>query len=395
MFQLEPRLHVDKMAPSRRMTAKAPMLFIGLGGSGARVVGACKRLSAFLPATPHLLAIDREWLQLEAATELQSTETIALRDGKAGAPVYLDTHWLQDNCHELNVRLNEVFSELRQTQFVSTEKVRPKIIIVGSEVGRTGQLLLPLVTQAVRSSFSLDSVCVAAWLLGPAIFAALNPYGTEPSGFESALREFDFRPADFDEVVLFDTDTVERVRPGSDVMQFIGHELSRELPSIRSVNRLYVSRDKNPASTVEHLSRVNAGLIESLSNRPHLLNQLEPRAFEEVVAELWGRMGYSVTLTPRSRDGGKDIYALHHSEVGDILYVIECKKYSPDRPVGVEIVRSLYGVAQQERATMGIVATTSTFTKGAKEFQSKVPHQLSLHDYEMLANWLVKASATR
>jgi len=63
---------------------------------------------------------------------------------------------------------------------------------------------------------------------------------------------------------------------------------------------------------------------------------------------------------------------------GDLLYIIDCKRYSPDKPVGTEIVRGVYGVSQQERATMGVVATTSYFTKDAQQFQRMVKYQLSL-----------------
>jgi restriction system protein len=188
--------------------------------------------------------------------------------------------------------------------------------------------------------------------------------------------------------VLFDTETIAPIGRAGDPFSFVAQELTRELPSIRPVDRLYASQVQNAPVAIEHLHVVNEELLDALRSSPHLLTQLTARRFEEVVAAIWQRLGYDIVLTPRSRDGGKDIYAVRHSEVGNLLYVIECKRYAPNRPVGVEIVRSLYGVAQQERASMGIVATTSTFTKGAMEFQSKVPYQLSLHDYRSLGRWL-------
>jgi restriction system protein len=100
------------------------------------------------------------------------------------------------------------------------------------------------------------------------------------------------------------------------------------------------------------------------------------------------RDGFEVTLTPIARDGGKDIYAAKKDQLGAFLYIVECKKYAPDRPVGVSFVRSLHGVVQAENATAGVLVTTSRFTKPAQEFQERVRYQLSLRDYHDVARWL-------
>ena len=133
---------------------------------------------------------------------------------------------------------------------------------------------------------------------------------------------------------------------------------------------------------------VSDEFLRKLQGNPRLLHELTPRGFEELVAELLGRLEYEVTLTPASRDGGKDIYAAKKDHLGTFLYVVECKKYAPDRPVGVGLVRQLNGVVQAEQATAGILATTSFFTKGAKEFQNMISYQLSLKDYLGIQDWL-------
>jgi restriction system protein len=106
------------------------------------------------------------------------------------------------------------------------------------------------------------------------------------------------------------------------------------------------------------------------------------------VAELFNREGWEVILTPPSKDGGKDLYVAQKVGVGSFVYVVECKKYAPENPVGVSIVRALYGVAQAEKLAGGIVATTSYFTRGAREFQQAVKYQMSLADYVDLVQWI-------
>lgn len=136
---------------------------------------------------------------------------------------------------------------------------------------------------------------------------------------------------------------------------------------------------------------VNDELLQKLSANPRLLYELTPRAFEEVVAELLQRLGYQVTLTPASNDGGKDIHAAKKDVLGSFLYLIECKRYVPENRVGVELVRQLHGVVQAEKATAGILVTTSYFTKGAHEFQRNVSFQISLQDFRGIQKWLQSA----
>lgn len=80
--------------------------------------------------------------------------------------------------------------------------------------------------------------------------------------------------------------------------------------------------------------------------------------------------------------------------LGSALYVVECKRYSPDRPVGVGIVRELYGVVQAERLTGGIVATTSYFTADARQFTAQLSYQLSLADFHAVRSWIRMALST-
>jgi len=132
---------------------------------------------------------------------------------------------------------------------------------------------------------------------------------------------------------------------------------------------------------------VNDLLIAALAQEPSLMYKVHPRRFEELVAELFKRMGYEVTLTPTSHDGGRDVLAVRRDDVGTVLTLVECKRFRPDRKVGVALVRSLYGVVTSERASHGVIATTSSFTRNAKAFQQNLNYQLSLRDFNDLAKW--------
>ena len=139
---------------------------------------------------------------------------------------------------------------------------------------------------------------------------------------------------------------------------------------------------------VSNLVLASERVLQHLDAHPEKIHELSPRQFEEFVAELLARQGFEVLLTPASKDGGKDIYVARQDSLGSCLFLVECKKYAPDKSIGVGIIRQLYGVVQEEKATGGIIATTSFFTKGAKEFQEKVRYQVSLRDFLGVQKWL-------
>lgn len=143
-----------------------------------------------------------------------------------------------------------------------------------------------------------------------------------------------------------------------------------------------------PPKLIVDIRGVNDELIDMLKANPELLRKLPSRKFEEIVAELLNRQGYKVEMTPTTRDGGFDIYAARSDALGNFLFLVECKKYTPPSKVGVQVVRSIYGTVQQTKATAGIIATTSFFTSAAVEFQREVKYQLQLRDFFEVKKWL-------
>lgn len=139
----------------------------------------------------------------------------------------------------------------------------------------------------------------------------------------------------------------------------------------------------------------NEILIKRLTKEPKGLYELDPRKFEEIVADLMLDMGYEVELTPRSNDGGKDILASKETEHGRMLCLVETKRYSIDNPVEVGLVRQLYGTLCDFNATSAMLVTTSRFTRGANEFRDRNQYRLSLKDYGNVVQWLSAYGANR
>lgn len=129
-------------------------------------------------------------------------------------------------------------------------------------------------------------------------------------------------------------------------------------------------------------------LAEHLLREPTSLYELSPRRFEELIAELVGQFGWRVQLTPISHDGGRDILAFIPTDIGDLLCLIEAKRYREDRKVGVGLVRQLWGTVNHDDASLGLLVTSSGFSREAREFQQAHQSRLRLKDNADIFDWL-------
>ncbi len=141
--------------------------------------------------------------------------------------------------------------------------------------------------------------------------------------------------------------------------------------------------------------QINEDLMRYIAQEPMSMHELSPREFEKIIAELFKKLGYEVELTKQTRDGGVDIYIAEKTDLGKFLFLVECKHYAPNRPVGIEVIRNMYGVLgmNKRKPTGGIIATTSHFAKGVREeiVELNLEHRISLHDFEYISELLAKA----
>lgn len=131
-----------------------------------------------------------------------------------------------------------------------------------------------------------------------------------------------------------------------------------------------------------------ASLIERLRHHPRAVYEITPRQFEEVIAEVFARQGFHVELTRATKDGGRDIVAIHEIAGLKSKMIIECKRYSETNKVGLAIVQRLLGVKVAESANKAILATTSTFTRDAVKFARQHIWDLDLKAYDDVVTWI-------
>lgn len=165
-----------------------------------------------------------------------------------------------------------------------------------------------------------------------------------------------------------------------------------ELPTVLGPDGLPLAPDSTGFHAVElAVKGISDDLIARLAQQPELMYELDWRKFEELVAELYERQGYEVELTRGSKDGGVDIYALHRAPNAKFLTVVDVKKHHAKNRVGVELVKQLRSTAADANAHMGVIATTSYFTRGAKAYQQDRQHLLGLQDFVSVHDMLKRA----
>ncbi|RLB92252.1 MAG: hypothetical protein DRH26_06655 [Deltaproteobacteria bacterium] len=161
------------------------------------------------------------------------------------------------------------------------------------------------------------------------------------------------------------------------------------------ISQFELGSPSSESSIIQVSSKITDNLIKKIAENPTLMRAIRPRHFEELIAELLDNFGYKVELTQVTRDGGCDIIAIASHDIADSKYLIECKRYKESNKVGIQPVRSLYGVVKSENATKGILVTTSTFTKPANEFLQSNKWELEGRDFNGVLDWLKKYQELR
>lgn len=137
--------------------------------------------------------------------------------------------------------------------------------------------------------------------------------------------------------------------------------------------------DLEPVRPVLNFDMVDPRFVEesdvlsTLDQRPNLMD-LSPKEFENLITNLFTKMGLETRQTQASRDGGVDCVAFDNRPIFGGKVVIQAKRYK--NTVGVSAVRDLFGTVQNEGASKGILVTTSGYGGASFAFASGKPLEL-------------------
>ena len=95
---------------------------------------------------------------------------------------------------------------------------------------------------------------------------------------------------------------------------------------------------------------------------------MDPRSFEELVAEKLRAEGYRTELTATTNDWGVDIFATRDAE----RIAVQVKKYRGARPVNRQMVFELYGASRYFECTGAVIATDGELRPDARRAAEKL-----------------------
>ena len=137
---------------------------------------------------------------------------------------------------------------------------------------------------------------------------------------------------------------------------------------------------------------LNSELYEYFSKNWDQLTRLNWREFEMLVAELLQAQGFEAELGPGQADGGVDVRLMQRDPIGDILTVVQVKKYDPKNPIRLEAVQALHGVKEAEGADKSMFVTTSRYLPSATKFASRDNVQMRLCVSDDVRKWCADAN---
>ncbi len=125
-------------------------------------------------------------------------------------------------------------------------------------------------------------------------------------------------------------------------------------------------------SAVSGLRSLRGRLLLDSQTSLDSLRALPWKRFEDVLAEAYRRRGYQVVETlGGGADGGVDLRLRKDGQV----IVVQCKRWK-GKPVAVQVVRELYGVMIDQRASAAKIVATTNFTADAVAFARGKPIEL-------------------
>lgn len=117
------------------------------------------------------------------------------------------------------------------------------------------------------------------------------------------------------------------------------------------------------------LSSVKAAIVECcnrlcelIANNPSTIDQIEWRDLERAVATALTGIGFRVTLTPPSKDGGKDVIVECVLKGRIHTYYLEIKHWKSGKRVGHPVVSQFVEVITKDKVDGGIILSTSGYS---------------------------------
>lgn len=137
------------------------------------------------------------------------------------------------------------------------------------------------------------------------------------------------------------------------------------------------------------MDKVKPGLLFNyvLSHGADIETLLSPRQFEEALCAAFRADGWTAKLTKYTRDGGVDLILDKSGEQGGETIYVQAKRYSPRYTITRPTMRRFHDVVRQGGADKGLMVTTSSLTKPAREYVA-ANSSITAIERDELGDWI-------
>ncbi len=131
----------------------------------------------------------------------------------------------------------------------------------------------------------------------------------------------------------------------------------------QSSQRQECDRDEIEQRTISAINDLCVRLCELIAKDETALKHIEWRHLEMVVATALNGLGFDITLTPPSKDGGKDVVASCRLQGQTLTYYIEIKHWRSGKRVNDTLIYDFVEVNLGDATDGGLYLSTSGYTK--------------------------------
>lgn len=139
--------------------------------------------------------------------------------------------------------------------------------------------------------------------------------------------------------------------------------------------RLDVDQESLGTEIHSILRAVSREFARLIAQDPHALDHLEWRDLERTIAEIFEGLGFSVTLTPPAKDGGKDVVLGCYVQGRQAEYFVEIKHWRSRSRVGGGALRDFLNVIVREGRVGGLFLSTYGYCDNAFEQLTEIDRQ--------------------
>ena len=129
-------------------------------------------------------------------------------------------------------------------------------------------------------------------------------------------------------------------------------------------------------------------IFDRLLKKPEELTKIGHRQFEYLLDGIFQNNGYRTQIGKGSGDGGVDLRLFSNDVIGEVVTLVQAKRYDPKNPIDLSAVQALTAVVDDERANRGLFVTTSRYLPCAQKFAARQNSKIKLAQPQEIAEWM-------